>query len=240
MLLPLALVSMWLPSTLSSGSSSGSFSSSALYRRQVACPTDPSIQGYVSIQDMNQDMKLEAARLAPPTLKEPLDRYTFRICPHTTLLGSEQLTPLLDRVEFICGANGDSQDQCIIQGGATQVLLLVQSPPRNGTANSTNTTTTTTDTIADTRQLYVFRGITFQDSQQLSIAALAPSFTTSAEFYDCHWKVCSSYPCNCYNYDLLNKKASFASFYLFMHNQESYRTSRHYDCSWLCRSYTLW
>jgi hypothetical protein len=82
--------------------------------------------------------------------------------------GSQQVTPLLDRTYIKCGPSGSSHEECIIDGGTTQVLLV--------------------DTLPDTHRIFVFQGITFQNSQGLSIAAVASS-RTRAEFLDCHWNV---------------------------------------------------
>ena len=158
---------------------------SALYSRQVDCPNDPSLRGYVSIEDMNEDMKQERAMMGAPQ-----DRYLFRICPGTTLKVSQPLVPILDRVEFVCGRAGNSRDNCTFQGGTIQVMLPgTNESIENHSTNWSAYTVTTGQEGQSVSILHVFRGIRFHDSQQLSIAALALSNSTTAEFYNCHWKV---------------------------------------------------
>ena len=134
----------------------------------VPCPSDPTLQGYTSLRDLNLEMKRHKSFLAPPLLETPQAQYKYHLCPHTTFDGAEQLTPLLDRTLVQCGRSGSAQDNCIIQGGTTQVLLV--------------------DTLPLQHRIFVFQGITFTSSTDVSIAAYASS-QTRAEFYDCHWKV---------------------------------------------------
>jgi hypothetical protein len=143
--------------------------------RQVRCPNDPSLMGYISIRDLNLDMKYQVSLLVPPLNQPPRDRYAFTICPVTTLDGSDQLTPLLASSHFVCGAEGKSQDDCVISGGTTQVLLM-------------DVIEQAAASVSDRVNSFTFSGITFVESQDISIAALGSS-RTRAEFYDCHWKV---------------------------------------------------
>ena len=49
--------------------------------------------------------------------------------------------------------------------------------------------TTTNEEDKGPERIFVFQGITFTESQDISIAAFATG-GTRAEFIDCHWKVC--------------------------------------------------
>ena len=160
------------------------------YQYQVPCPSDPSLLGYTSIADLNSEMKRHAGLLwnfwmqaDSNQQKEPQQLYQYTLCPHTIFDGTEQLNPLLDRTWIRCGretVNG-SKNQCIIRGGKTQVLMIDQG------YNSMATTTNEEDKGPE--RIFVFQGITFTESQDISIAAFATG-GTRAEFIDCHWKVC--------------------------------------------------
>jgi hypothetical protein len=213
------------------------------YPRQVECSSSSTtsssaspqqqhpLYGYISIQDMNLDMLRAASWIAPPLLNPPLERYIYTICPGTILQGQEQLTPLLHNSYIRCGGQGHRHDDCIIEGGTTQILLYDTMTTTSTTASSTTSSTSisvtsTAEPTASTRtaitfddaqsilqgtkeltqseaatatplftpehpKRFIFQGITFQDSQDVSVAAIASS-ATRAEFYDCHWKVCCS------------------------------------------------
>jgi hypothetical protein len=182
---------------------------------------------------MNLDMNRAASWTAPPLLNPPLERYIYTICPGTVLQGEEQLTPLLHNSYIRCGREGSSHDDCVIEGGTTQILLYDTitvtttttttvattsssslTSSWGGTGEPTASTRTaitfddTTDILTASKELtqleaaaaplhtpehpkrFIFQGITFQDSHDVSVAAIASS-TTRAEFYDCHWKVSS-------------------------------------------------
>jgi hypothetical protein len=117
------------------------------------------------------EMKHHASLVSAPLSLPLRERYVYTLCPNLVYEGSQQLTLLLPRTLVICGREGTSMDQCVIQGGSTQVLLI-----------DTAITSTTS------RRIFVLQGLTFTASQDMSIAALA-SNATRAEFIDCHWKV---------------------------------------------------
>jgi hypothetical protein len=144
---------------------------SDFYRYQVPCPTDPTLYGYTSIASLNLEMKHHASLVSSPVSLPLKERYVYTLCPKLGFDGSQQLTPLLPRTYVVCGRKGSSTDECVIQGGSTQVLLI-----------------DTASTSSISRRLFVLQGLTFFGSQDMSIAALA-SNSTRAEFIDCHWKV---------------------------------------------------
>jgi hypothetical protein len=188
---------------VASAVSLSSASSSEFHRYRVPCPktslTDLTVLGYTSILDLNAEMRHHASLLAPPWNESPKSEYRYTLCPHVDVTstmtttttttpsyfeGSQQLTPLLDRTYIKCGETGDSgNNACVIQGGMTQVLLIDDSGDEidNDTAGSSTSSSSSS-------RLFVFQGITFLESQDMSIAALASS-STRAEFIDCHWKV---------------------------------------------------
>lgn len=154
-----------------------------LYPHQVPCPTDDSLMGYTSIKDINLDIQ-RATNLVTSQSHVPPEKYVYTICPNTILNGESQLSPVLHNSHFICGRYGHSSDNCHIKHGMTQVLIIdtdVQPYPRPEAKNEKSD-------FDPTRRLFVFRGLTFSNSKDVSVAAVASS-TTFAEFYDCHWKV---------------------------------------------------
>jgi hypothetical protein len=145
------------------------------YPRQVECSSSPTtsttasaaspqhaLYGYISIQDMNLDMLRAASWIAPPLLNPPLERYIYTICPGTVLQGQEQLTPLLHNSYIRCGGQGHRHDDCIIEGGTTQILLYDSMTTTSTTASTTTSVSTTAEPTASTRT-----AITFDDTQSI-------------------------------------------------------------------------
>jgi hypothetical protein len=142
----------------------------------VNCPNDNTgIMGYTSLAALNSDMQLELQRIenggapAPP--------YTFTLCPNQVFDASlVTLRPVLNDATFVCGANGDPEDDCTLLGGEEQIRIE--------------------DSTVDGYPLenLVFVGLSFADfsnSDEMlgsSIAALASS-TTTATFMNSRWSV---------------------------------------------------
>ena len=162
-----------------------------LFRFQEKCANQPSLLGYSSIQSLNEEIKYHASLLREPYSQEPRGRYEYNLCPGVVLDGSQQLTPLLDGTFVICGADGKAENQCIIQGGTTQVLLLdtAELLLEDAPVVEQRINAQVRKSMPEGQKVLVFRGITFLDSQDMSIAALA-SPRTRADFHDCHWEVC--------------------------------------------------
>jgi hypothetical protein len=142
----------------------------------VDCPNDPTdLQGYTSLAALNNDMQLELQRIANGGAPEP--SYTFTLCPNQVFDAAlVSLQPVLSDATFVCGANGDPEDDCTLLGGEEQVRIE--------------------DSTVDGYPLetLVFVGISFADFTSSdamlgsSIAALASS-TTTATFVNSRWSV---------------------------------------------------
>lgn len=163
---------LWLWLWLSLSLSVISVSAFPEYSLTVSCPSDRSLSGYISLLDLNTELRRHASAMAPPLNQIPSAEFRYHLCPQTTLDATNHsllLPPalLLHAPIIQCGREGNSLDSCIIQGGDTQVLLM------DDWSNSTQ------------RRTIEFRGLTFQDSQDISIAAF--STRTTARFIDCHW-----------------------------------------------------
>jgi hypothetical protein len=142
----------------------------------VNCPNDPTdLQGYTSLSALNNDMQLELQRISNGGVPAP--PYTFTLCPNQVFDATlVTLQPVLNDATFVCGANGDPEDDCTLLGGEEQVRIE--------------------DSNVDGYPLenLVFVGLSFADfsnSDEMlgsSIAALASS-TTTATFMNNRWSV---------------------------------------------------
>jgi hypothetical protein len=171
--------------------------------------------GYTSLRDLNLEMRRHASQVSllrqqpQPQQGQPQSQpsnknrnrrlYTYTLCPKTIFDADssssleydednnnnnnfQPVAPILSGTVIQCGRDGDSRDDCIIQGGGTQVLMV------GGEEQEQD------DMDDDEITLFVFRGITFRQSHESSVAALR-SNTTRAEFVDCHWRVRTTYFC---------------------------------------------
>lgn len=151
---------------------------SADYRYAAPCPTAPEVYGYTSLVELDLEMRRHDSLLYEPLYQPPLDNYTYTLCPDTVFNGIERLTPSPGLLQYSpviqCSETGQSANKCTIYGGTTQVMLI-QRPLDGNNDTSINLSVT-------------FQGITFQNSQNVSIAAMA-SPNMRAIFMDCHWIV---------------------------------------------------
>jgi hypothetical protein len=130
------------------------------------CPRDDTVVFYASLEDINADMQTELRRISDGGA--PSDSYTFRLCPSTVYDASTTtLLPVLSNSFFVCGSNGNRNDNCIILGGSEQVRIV-------------------DSTVASfPLQRLTFLGITFADftgndaATGTCISALANSQTTA-------------------------------------------------------------
>ena len=162
-----------------------------LYPRQVVCPSDETLMGYTSIDAINLDIQRAVSLIISPNHVPP-DQYVYTICPNTVLNGEHQLSPVLHNSHFVCGREGYATDNCRIEHGSTQVLIIdtnVEPYPRAPAAGASGAHAMHGGAAyGSSPRLFVFKGLTFAHSSDVSVAAVA-STTTFAEFYDCHWKV---------------------------------------------------
>jgi hypothetical protein len=86
-----------------------------------ACPRDASVKGYSSIVDINSDMQAELLRISNGNPAS--DSYTFRLCPNMVFDASTPLLPVLSNSLFVCGSDGNRDNNCIILGGSEQVRI---------------------------------------------------------------------------------------------------------------------
>ncbi len=135
---------------------------------RVVCPTDPSFYAYDSIDAINQDIIAEINDMTANMLGQSQPNYVYTLCPNTIFDGSYRLTPMLNASSFVCGQNGDSRDNCTIIGGNVQIYLI--------------------ETSFTSIQYTSFHGLTLDSSTEFGVAAFGTNAST-AEFFDCHWKV---------------------------------------------------
>lgn len=144
-----------------------SASAQTVNSRAFPCPNDPTITGYTTIADINQDQFDELARItAGSAVASP--PYSFVLCPNTQFDASAQsLNIVLSGTVLSCGSDmtASSTMGCSIQGGSPQVYLADSTTPNyqftsatiigvtfemfNGTAIDVMATETLTLTLMD-------------------------------------------------------------------------------------------
>jgi len=131
-------------------------------RGPQVCSTGSNVTGYTNLRRMLLDMETYNAS---SSLKEQ----TFNLCPDTVYNISTDIenmdgdTPILlpfDNVLLNCGVDGSLDNNCVLSGGLTHLIL-----------SGSNIT---------------INGLTFQESEGVSVMALGSS-SSSAAFNDCHW-----------------------------------------------------
>jgi hypothetical protein len=99
------------------------------FTKRVTCPQDASLQGYVSIADLNADILEEFERIEEGGASPP-NPYMISLCPGQTFnVGQDgPLTPILDRMFIQCGSGSTSSstvditiNPCILDGGVIQI-----------------------------------------------------------------------------------------------------------------------
>lgn len=88
----------------------------------------------------------------------------FRLCPRTVFNVTEPLTPILNNSIFACGVNNSVENECVFDGGSVQVL------------------------IEEILENVSFEGLTFQNFNETSIGAFAPT-TSVVRLTNCIWTV---------------------------------------------------
>jgi hypothetical protein len=144
---------------------------------------------FATLGAMNSAMELELIRIRNGAV--PQTTYVYPLCPNTVLdATTTPLRPLLNNAMFVCGADGQRSNRCVILGGTVQVAIL--------------------DSLVDGYPLQEvsFLGLTFSgfvsDTSAAaagigtSIAAMASS-VTMATFTDCLWQVraCNTHDVTC-------------------------------------------
>lgn len=146
---------------------------------RVVCPSDSSFYAYDSIASMNADILQQVDAINSSPLVNAQPNYTYNFCPNTTFDGNDRLTPLLNNSFFVCGRNGQASDNCIIAGGQVQIYLTDEATTAINASNFSSI-------VHDYR--YSFSGLTLDSSTNFGVAAFGSNAST-AEFFDCHWKV---------------------------------------------------
>ena len=124
------------------------------------CPGDSSLIGYTTIEAINADQQVElnAIRSGRP----PNPPYEFILCPGTNFDASGgPLLPVLSDSTFICGSDGDFQDNCFFVGGVEQVRFEDSTVPNYPL------------------QSVALEGITFSEFSGRAISAFASAITTA-------------------------------------------------------------
>jgi hypothetical protein len=141
--------------------------------RVVSCPSDATVLGYTSIDDINQDQFDELNRIREGTT-EPKPLYSFILCPKTTFDASEtSLNVVLSGSVFSCGSDmkPSSSSDCTIQGGMSQVYMADLALPNYRLESAT------------------MIGLTFEHFNGTSFDIRATE-TLSLTLMDIVWKVC--------------------------------------------------
>jgi len=136
-----------------------------------ACPTDPDVIGFTTINDLNEWMStiwyfINSGGFYPPP-------YFFSLCPNT-VFDDSFIFPVLNDTWVLCGGSGSSEDNCIVQTNETQVILL----PHDYTSEGA---------VAPPLEQVNFLGLTFRKSSDVSIGAYG-SANSWVFFKDCHWE----------------------------------------------------
>ena len=138
----------------------------------AGCPKDPHVKGFPTLRDIFCIMERESLFTIFKGSSPRRPPYVYRLCPNTvySISEQEQIAPVLNQTHFVCGNNGNSKDNCIIDGGSVQVFF--QDNPEE---------------VDHPLEYVKFEGITFQSSNGASIYSIASSILT-VEFADCHWR----------------------------------------------------
>ena len=136
----------------------------AFGQRATTCGSDPNVNGYSTIEDINLDMQ-ELLVNNTDGNNDGTNSSVFTLCPRTSFSAeSGPLVPLLNDTIILCGETGDIGDECTFEGGDVQILL--EGELRNVT----------------------IQGIGFQGFTGTSIAAYASTASTVV-FANCRWTV---------------------------------------------------
>ena len=103
------------------------YGQSSSFTRTAACENEPSLTGYSSITDLNDDMQAELDAINNGTIV-PSDTdppYTFTICPGLTfdMRGPTPIVPVLNNVIINCGGPDSVNPECILDRSAQQMLI---------------------------------------------------------------------------------------------------------------------
>lgn len=164
------------------------------------CQRDENVIGYSSLADINDDMQTELTRISGGG--EPSESYTFRLCPNTVFDASQTpLTPLLSNAAFVCGADGNRNNNCIVIGGSEQVRIVDSRVPNYVLEKIT------------------FLGLTFaefrgNDAATGTCVSAVANFQTSAVFLDVSFTVCEKPNCLVFQQALNNTSYHFLRFFL--------------------------
>jgi hypothetical protein len=125
LLLPLVVVGHETTTTFSAHTQA-----TTTFTKRVTCPKDDSLQGYVSIADLNADIMEEFKRIEEGGASPP-SPYMISLCPGETFdVGRDgPLTPILDRMFIQCGSGSTTSSSsvditlnpCILNGGVIQI-----------------------------------------------------------------------------------------------------------------------
>ena len=144
--------------------------------RSAFCPSDPSVTGYTSIEDINQDQFDELKRIEEgKVIPRPL--YSFVLCPKTVFDASENtLDVVLSGSVFSCGSDvtPSSALKCSIRGGTSQVFMADLALPNYKLETAT------------------MIGLTFEHFNGTAFNIEA-SETLTLTLMDIVWKVCLSF-----------------------------------------------
>lgn len=150
---------------------SPSVSARSVNAKAAPCPTDPSIIGYTSIADINQDQYDELARITAGSSKAS-PPYSFVLCPNTEFDTTAQtLKIVLSGSVFSCGSEtaANSELSCSLKGGAQQVYVTDSTTPNYELSSAT------------------IVGVTFENFNGTSIDVLATEKLTLT-LVDVIWK----------------------------------------------------
>ena len=152
-------------------SSSTCHAQTQTFTRSVPCPTDASITGYTSLEDLNDDMAAERDRIAGGG--SPSAEYNFILCSDADSTfdarRGNEINVVLENANFFCGGDGFVNPACTIVGGQLQVRIENSAVDGYPIENMS------------------FQGITFQAFVGRSIAYLANT-PTEAVFENCIWQ----------------------------------------------------
>jgi hypothetical protein len=152
-----------------------SFGTLGKSERLHPCPGNPASAGYLSVQDIMQDVEDEKIRIEKGGNQLP--RYDYAICPNTTLTFKGIDKPIelaFDEIFITCGVFGFDSG-CEFNGGDIQFLvkeyfLVSESSARNNVSVS-------------------FQGITFTGFSKTAIAIIGAEDLVSAAIENCVFMV---------------------------------------------------
>jgi hypothetical protein len=139
---------------------------------EVACPTNNNVIGLPRMQDVICKYEQDALNVIFRSSGQT-GPFIYRLCPNTIYNASDNnfWTASLDETVYVCGNDGNVDDECVLEGGEVHIFLWDQ-PPEIAKKH----------TLSNVR----FEGITFRGASFATVIARG-SHQYTVEFVNCRF-----------------------------------------------------